>query len=101
MKRIFTFILAVLPSVLALAQWPTNPNLNTVLNLLPSAQSAPDGATDGNNGAIIAWVDQRSGNADIYAQKINKDGIVQWALNGVNICSAPGSQTNVAIVPWK
>jgi Secretion system C-terminal sorting domain len=54
--------------------------------------------SDGSNGAIIGWVDARNtsttGN-DIYAQKINSTGAVQWAANGILISNASGNQGNI------
>ncbi len=49
---------------------------------------------DGSGGAIIAWPDGRSGTYDIYAQKINSSGVVQWTSNGVIICNATNIQTS-------
>ncbi|TAK54595.1 MAG: T9SS type A sorting domain-containing protein [Bacteroidetes bacterium] len=41
---------------------------------------------DGAEGAIIAWSDHRNlTSADLYAQRIKKDGIVLWTANGVPI----------------
>jgi len=56
-------------------------------------QEYPNIIGDGTGGAIIAWVDERSGsNVDIYAQRINSAGEVQWTADGVTICDAPGNQ---------
>lgn len=44
--------------------------------------------TDGSGGAIICWADNRNGNQNIYAQKVNTIGQYQWANNGVSVCSA-------------
>jgi hypothetical protein len=55
---------------------------------------------DGNGGAIIVW--QRlpavPGQTDIYAQKVDSSGTVQWAINGVAICLATQSQSNPKLV---
>ncbi|MBC7695875.1 MAG: T9SS type A sorting domain-containing protein [Burkholderiales bacterium] len=49
---------------------------------------------DGSNGALIGWVDKRNGtDYDIYAQHINSTGSVQWATNGVAVCTAVGNQS--------
>ncbi len=38
--------------------------------------------------AVITWSDSRTGSDQVYAQKINKSGDVQWVNNGVEV--APG-----------
>jgi len=50
-------------------------------------------------GAIIAWNDSRSGNADIYAQKIDLSGKAQWQKEGVAVCLFPYSQENPKLSP--
>ena len=62
------------------------------------AQTSPTIVSDGSGGAIIAWADYRSGsNYDIYAQKINSSGAVQWTANGVAICTETGDQDSPRI----
>jgi len=55
-------------------------------------QLEPQITSDGSGGAIITWSDQRSGDYDIYAQRVNSTGAVQWTANGVAICTAPDDQ---------
>lgn len=48
--------------------------------------------SDGSGGAIIAWWDYRNASyydsrSDIYAQRINTNGVIQWTENGVAICA--------------
>jgi hypothetical protein len=56
---------------------------------------------DGGGGAIIVWEEDHQNNGDwnIYAQKINAEGILQWptAENAV-ICAASGSQQSSDMV---
>jgi len=54
-------------------------------------QGAPVITSDGNSGAIIAWVDRRNGNRDVYAQRINSSGTVVWAANGIPVAVNPDS----------
>lgn len=62
-------------------------------------QQYPEIASDGNGGAIIVWQDKRNGTTtDIYAQKIDASGNVQWTSNGVAICTASGDQSNHKII---
>ncbi len=52
---------------------------------------------DGEGGCIIAWRDQRGGDAgDIYAQHILANGTPdpRWPLNGKVVVAAPGQQIN-------
>ncbi|MFX1449380.1 MAG: TolB family protein [Promethearchaeota archaeon] len=54
------------------------------------------------SGAIIVWQDNRSGNWDIYAQKVTTSGVTQqdnWQLNGNVICNATNNQTNPQVIP--
>lgn len=54
--------------------------------------------SDGSGGVICAWIDFRSGtDLDIYAQRINAMGAVQWTTNGVAICALPETQQDVKI----
>ncbi|HKW15466.1 MAG TPA: FlgD immunoglobulin-like domain containing protein [Candidatus Krumholzibacteria bacterium] len=61
-------------------------------------QSFPVVVSDGAGGAIIAWADNRGTDRDIYAQRINAAGVVQWTANGVGICTASRGQDNATIV---
>jgi|GEM_PF-1120109 len=52
--------------------------------------------SDGFGGAIIVWDDARNNatsGTDIYAQRINSSGAVEWATNGVQVSTAAGTQT--------
>jgi hypothetical protein len=63
-----------------------------------NTQDSPVIISDGAGGAIIAWRDYRSGVSDIYAQRINSAGVVQWTANGVPVCAATGDQGYVRMV---
>lgn len=56
------------------------------------SQTYPIIISDGSGGAIIAWRDGRNGNTDIFAQRVDSGGNVQWGGNGIAICTATGSQ---------
>ncbi len=60
-------------------------------------QSNPRICKDGINGSIIAWVDARDVDKDIYSQRINSSGIVQWISNGISISKANNTQENQQI----
>ncbi|MDO8093284.1 MAG: hypothetical protein Q6360_07390, partial [Candidatus Brocadiales bacterium] len=48
--------------------------------------------SDGSGGAVIVWEDRRSGNSDIYAQRVDEHGVIKWATDGISICTAANSQ---------
>jgi len=80
------------------AVWSTDPTVNTAISTAAGDQNSPTIVTDNNGGAIITWYDYRSGNYDIYAQRINASGVVQWTADGVPISTAANSQERPAIV---
>src|SRR4030067_1316082 len=60
---------------------------------------APFGATsDGGGGAIVGFVDARSGSNDIYAQRLSSAGATLWNLDGVPVCTASGQQRSGTLV---
>ncbi len=53
----------------------------------PSNQDLPRCAADGAGGVVIAWMDLRNGDPDIYAQRLSASGMPQWMADGVNVSS--------------
>ena len=47
---------------------------------------------DGSGGAVLTWADERSGRADIYAQRLNSSGVAQWTGNGVAVSTQVAGQ---------
>ncbi|HSG28619.1 MAG TPA: FlgD immunoglobulin-like domain containing protein, partial [Candidatus Krumholzibacterium sp.] len=47
---------------------------------------------DGTGGAILVWNDDRNGDNDIFAQRIDADGTLLWASGGLAVCQASGDQ---------
>ncbi len=71
----------------------------TPISTANDSQGRPQLISDGAGGAIIAWTDARnSTNTDIYAQRINSAGVVQWATNGIPICTADYSQNSPQLI---
>lgn len=76
-------------------------------------QGYPQITSDGSQGAIVTWEDQREDSitgADIYAQRIYSDGTMAWVANGVSLTIASNGQYDAqitsdglggAIVAWK
>ena len=64
----------------------------------PGIQEKPQIVDDGAGGIIAVWVDSRNGDRDIYAQRIDGNGNVLWALNGIPVCTAAYDQMNLSAV---
>jgi hypothetical protein len=63
-------------------------------------QVNPVAVSDGSGGAIIAWLDFRSGTtSDVYAQHIRASGTVDsdWPVDGRALCLATGNQQRLTI----
>lgn len=56
--------------------------------------------TDGDGGAIISWEDGRRGcgNWDIFTQRIDSNGNVQWSGDGISASSACGRKQSPSII---
>ena len=71
------FLLALPLPRTALA-WPDDPPLGVALCTATGNQLWPTHTStitsDSTGGAIVTWEDNRSGNSDIYAQRISADG---------------------------
>lgn len=63
----------------------------------PGIQSRPRVVADGAGGAVVAWVDVRAGNSDVYAQRMDAAGAVLWGEGGVSVCADPSAQGDPAI----
>ena len=75
----------------------------TPLCARPLAQIAPAMAPGNTNEALVVWEDQRSGQSDIYAQKlvaVSPDSArFAWLpVDGVRLCNATGAQSGPVVV---
>ncbi|MDO9391673.1 MAG: T9SS type A sorting domain-containing protein [bacterium] len=83
-------------NALGVVQWTAD---GVAICTATADQNYPTIVSDGSSGAIITWYDVRSGTSyDIYAQRVNALGAVQWAANGLAICTATGNQQYPTIV---
>ena len=73
-------------------------NVGVAICTAVNQQRRPVIVADGLGGAIIAWIDERALGSDVYAQRINAAGVVQWAANGVALSTATGAAQGLSIV---
>jgi hypothetical protein len=77
-------------------QWTAN---GVTISTAAYFQRSPKIVSDGSSGAFITWHDSRRfTTTDIYAQRIDGSGAVQWTANGVAISTAAGNQVEPTIV---
>lgn len=73
--------------------WSSDVRVN--LTASGSAQYSSDIAIDPSGNIFVVWTDTRDGNPDIYAQKLDADGIHQWSSDQrVNIHTGASNQLN-------
>jgi hypothetical protein len=99
-KKLFVLLVfSTLMTIKTNAQWSANSAINTAISVVGDDQRVPNIVSDDAGGVIIAWNDRRNGNDyDIYAQRINAAGVVQWTANGVAVCTSTNDQVTVKIV---
>src|SRR5262249_650565 len=54
--------------------------------------------SDNAGGAVIAWCDNRNGNFDLFAQRVNASGTALWTANGIAVCNVAGNQVRPRMV---
>ena len=81
-----------------IARWsPDGLPICTAVN----AQLFPDIVSTGTGGAIIAWLDNRTGtNKEIYAQLIDGTGGVHWVQDGVLIATTSQESTRPVLLGY-
>jgi hypothetical protein len=78
------------------SQWGSN-DLRVSQNLSSVLRDNCDVAVDSDGNSIIIWRDARNGDSDIYAQKLDPNGIAQWGSEDVKVNQ--NSDTKIQIYP--
>jgi hypothetical protein len=91
-------IVALLGAMPAASQWTGDPASNTPVCVAAGNASTPVIASDGKGGSLMAWLDYRNGNSDIYAQRMRSTGQPAWTSNGIPICTLAHIQNSPVIV---
>lgn len=77
-----------------IAAWTAN---GVRISYSPESEWCPSLTSDEEGGAIIAWQDNLNGNWDIYAERINANGLLQWGTTPVYV--GEGSQIRPILAP--
>jgi len=93
-----TCLLVLSHAKIVQAQWVDDVFKNNPICTIAGNQIRPDLVTDGRGGAIIMWEDYRKAKPNIYAQRIDVDGLIKWADNGIAVCLKDSAQRNAQVV---
>jgi hypothetical protein len=94
-------LLSFAPAESMKAQWVPDSTANNPVCTANGNQANPRVVADGTGGAIITWEDSRNSPLypDIYAQRFDSSGVIQWSINGLPICTSPNEQSDPHIAP--
>ena len=73
----------------ASGQWSTNPAVNNIICNLTGEQAIPKVAVCPNGDIYIAYFSNDAGNYDVRLQRLDSQGNIQWASNGILISGNP------------
>ncbi len=74
------------------AYWNPDPAVNVPISLADGEKYDVFAVSDGVGGALLVWEDKRSGDSDIYMQRLNVRGETLWQVGGVPVCTALNDQ---------
>ncbi|MGQ0722144.1 MAG: T9SS type A sorting domain-containing protein [Candidatus Eiseniibacteriota bacterium] len=74
--------------------WPAN---GIIVSSASGAQVEQVIVSDRAGGAVLAWLDTRTGDADMYAQRVDASGTQLWTPDGIGVCTALGTQARQVI----
>lgn len=80
-------------SLQALAQWSDDPGVNLTLADSSGEQVQPKMVPTADGGFWVSWFDNSTGGYDVYLQRLDADGVEQFAHNGILIADRDFSST--------
>jgi hypothetical protein len=80
-----------------LESWKNN-GVEIVLGFGSVTQQKPRIIRTGREEYVVAWEDYRNGYSNVFVQRINNNGKLLWARDGIRICNADCDQYNPQLV---
>lgn len=71
------------------AQWPGDPAVNMIICDRAGEQTLAKVAATSDGGCYVSWHDHGSGNYDVYLQRLNGAGQIEWPENGLLVSGHP------------
>ena len=92
-KPMGIFIVLLVLSSNALAQWPSTPDSNVAICNASGEQAITKIVATNDGGCYISWFDSRIGGYDVYMQRLDALGNAMWQENGILIADRNYSWT--------
>lgn len=81
------------PPRIAHAQWSSDPSLNLAVGDLTGEQGQSKIRPTSDGGCYISWYDNSAGGYDVRIQRLDRNGVEQWAHNGIVVADRSFSST--------
>lgn len=82
-------------AVVAHAAWPPDPLSNVPMCTTAWSSQVTAAVPDGRGGAIVVWYEDRNGDFDVFARRVNSVGTMLWSTDGVKVCQAPAGTSQL------
>ncbi len=111
-KLLVIIFLTILAPLFTYGQWSDNPAVNTQITSLPGEDVIPKVGIGPNGDYFIGYFSLEQGNYNVRLQRLDKDGNILWADDGILISDHPSmswltdwdmavDQENHAILTWQ
>jgi len=87
------FAVALLAAAPAEAQWVADPAVNLTVADRPAGQAQPKLVPTADGGFYLSWFGSVADGFDVSLQRLDSDGVAQWAANGVTVADRSYSST--------
>lgn len=79
----------------ARAAWPPDPLTNVPLCTTAYSSRGCWAVSDQRGGAIVVWYEDRVGDFDVFARRVDSNGTPRWTADGVLVCVAASGTVQV------
>lgn len=87
--RLSLLLVAFLLAISSFGQWSTNAAVNNIICNLTGEQAIPKVAVCPNGDIYIGYFSNNAGNYDVRLQRLDSQGNIQWAANGILVSANP------------
>jgi hypothetical protein len=92
-RRAALAVLTALVAPAAAAQWSPDPAVNLTIADRPAGQVQPKAVPTPDGGFYVSWFGGGADGYDVYLQRLDREGVPQWADDGVRVADRDFSST--------